>query len=322
MSVSILVGDCRQRLSELAPNSINTCVTSPPYFGLRDYGVPGQVGLESDPGDFVAAMVEVFAEVKRVLRDDGTLWLNLGDTYAGGGCGSRDPERWPKQSRNDHMPVHAKRSTGLPYKNLLGIPWRVAFALQADGWILRSDIIWNKPNPMPESVSDRPTKSHEYIFLFSKSPRYHYDADAIRTPLAAKTHTTFGASRKPRGDASGLVKSENFGSSCGERKPRLDPLGNIAGANKRDVWTVASKPYRGTHFATFPADLIEPCILAGCPAGGTVLDPFGGAGTTGLVADKFGRDAVLIELNPTYAELARARIANDNTLLSNVSVAA
>jgi DNA modification methylase len=314
VSVSILVGDCRQRLSEIPSNSINTCVTSPPYFGLRDYGVHGQVGLESDPAAFVAAMVSVFSEVRRVLRADGTLWLNLGDSYAGGGCGSRDPERWPKQSRNDHMPVHAKRQSGLPAKNLLGIPWQVAFALQADGWILRQDIIWHKPNPMPESVLDRCTKAHEYIFLFSKSPHYHFDTKAIAEPVAA--------SSVARLSQSGL--SEQVGSArvSGKTNGNMKAVGNGETRNKRSVWAVTTKPFKGAHFATFPPDLIEPCVLAGCPAGGTVLDPFGGAGTTVLVAERIGRDAILIELNPTYAELARARIANDNTLLANVSVAA
>ena len=297
MTVRIITGDCRDVLKTLPDESVHCVVTSPPYWGLRDYGVSGQMGLETTPAEFVAGMVGVFAEVRRVLRADGTLWLNLGDSYAGGGCGSREAERWPKQSRNDHMATHAKKHSGLKTKDLVGAPWRVAFALQADGWYLRSDIIWSKPNPMPEGVTDRPTKAHEYIFLLSKSERYFYDAAAIREPLTEVS--VLRAARANTGThAPGQVQD---------------------GRNKRTVWEVATQPFSEAHFATFPPALIEPCILAGCPRGGVVLDPFGGAGTTGLVADRLGRDAVLIELNPAYAEMGRARIGADAPLLAKVA---
>ncbi len=263
--IDLRQGDCLDLLREMPDESVQCCVTSPPYFGLRDYGVGGQLGLESTPDDYVAKMVEVFREVRRVLRDDGTLWLNLGDSYGKG-------------------------------KQLQGIPWRVAFALQADGWILRQDIIWHKPCVMPESVRDRCTKSHEYIFLLSKSKKYYYDSDAVKEPATSKPHA-MGNKTKPRKGMGGLANIGNPNRIVGLDGKR----------NRRSVWTVAPKPFKGAHFATFPPDLIEPCILAGCPKGGTVLDPFGGSGTVGMVAKKHGRDAVLIELNPEYVEIARQR---------------
>lgn len=258
--------------------SIHCCVTSPPYFGLRDYGVDGQIGLEPTPEEFVQALVGVFREVRRVLRDDGTLWLNLGDSYArspakgGSGPGGKNREWYGEnygQARGAEIPE------GLKPKDLIGIPWRVAFALQADGWYLRQDIIWNKPNSMPESVRDRCTKAHEYVFLLSKSPRYYFDTEAMKEPASD------GSSR-----------------------------------NRRSVWSVSTKPFRGAHFATFPPDLIEPCILAGCPVGGTVLDPFGGSGTTAGVALAHGRNAILCELNPEYAELVHGRV---ESIISNIA---
>lgn len=301
--------------------------------------MPTQIGLESSPDDFIAELVEVFREVRRVLRDDGTLWLNLGDSYAGGGCGSRNASRWPKQSRNDHMPVHAKKNTGLKPKDLIGIPWRVAFALQADGWYLRQDIIWHKPNPMPESVIDRCTKAHEYIFLLSKSPRYHFDADAIQEPIAQSSvsrlsqnvETQLGSDRVP-GKTNGPMKAVGRSSGNIARKPRPNaPLahnGAQAGSvpwegaqrNKRSVWTVSTKPFSGAHFAVFPSDLIAPCILAGCPIGGTVLDPFFGSGTTGMVASRLQRKCVGLELNPAYAEIAENRIRGDGGMFTSVEV--
>lgn len=295
----IETGDCRSVLASMPGQSVQTCVTSPPYFGLRDYGHAGQLGLEDTPDAYVAAFVDVFREVRRALRDDGTVWLNLGDSYAGGGCGARDPERWPKQSRNDHMATHAKKLTGCKPKDLLGIPWMVAFALRADGWYLRSEIIWHKPNPMPESVTDRPTKAHEQVFLLSKSPRYFYDADAVRVPHV------FGGTRA----GNGAWAQDEAGRAGADGAQHL--YGHAAGANKRSVWTVATNPYPGAHFATFPPKLIEPCILAGCPEGGVVLDPFAGAGTTGMVALRHGRSFVGIELSPEYAVLARSRIVAD-----------
>jgi DNA modification methylase len=309
MLIQTLQGDCREILKTLPDNSVNCCVTSPPYFGLRDYGAAGQIGLEETPAEFVRVMVEVFKEVKRVLRPDGTLWLNLGDTYSTDGKwggGKTNAGKNYTSFAGGYRSI--KKETGLPGKQLLGIPWKVAFALQDDGWFLRSDIIWHKPNPMPESVLDRPTKSHEYIFLLTKFSKYYYDAASIREPLKPKTLTTFGTTRKEKkNDQTGLVKSNNWNKTSPERKPKLNEDGEIAGANKRTVWTVARQSYEGSHFATFPEKLIEPCILAGCPAGGTVLDPFGGSGTTGRVAVKHGRNAILIELNPEYHKLIDQR---------------
>ncbi len=284
-------------------------------------------------------MVEVFSEVWRVLRDDGTLWLNLGDSYAGGGCGARDTERWPKQSTNDHMPKHAKRSTGLKPKNLIGIPWRVAFALQEAGWILRQDIVWSKPNPMPESVADRCTKSHEYIFLLTKNPRYYFDQEAILEPVSAATNARMsqnviaqiGSARAHGGmKANGAMKAVGRNTKAAANAPGVKYNESFCASvcmpvdrrNKRSVWTVNTRGFSGAHFATFPPELIEPCILAGCPLGGTVLDPFGGSGTTGLVAERVGRNSKLIELNPEYAEMAKSRIVSDMTLFANVEIAA
>jgi DNA modification methylase len=372
MSVRVLEGDCRAVLAGLPDASVQCVVTSPPYWGLRDYGQEGQLGLEKTPEEYVARMVEVFREVRRVLRDDGTLWLNLGDSYGG--------DRGNKTSAPDNK--HRVLGAGSPSavdrdfdfrKQLVGIPWRVAFALQADGWYLRSEIIWHKPNPMPESVTDRPTKAHEQMFLLTKSERYYYDADAVREPHA-----------EPRA-VGRLTRAQ---ASLGDSRARERRFPNPSGRNRRTVWTVATQPYSGAHFATFPPALIEPCILAGssnracehcgaawvrvvegpkyeppegdrfvdesrgdkrrklsgaafneiaaqrktigwepscdCPdnhgtARSVVLDPFGGAGTTGLVADRLRRDAILVELNPEYAQMARDRITNDNPLFTDVA---
>lgn len=310
--MSIIVGDTRLVMPNLPDGVFHTCVTSPPYFGLRDYGHGDQIGLEPAPDDFVQALVEVMREVRRVLRDDGTLWLNLGDSYAGGGSGGRDPERWPKQSRNDHKTQHTKKGTGLADKNLIGVPWLVAFALQADGWILRQDIVWHKPNPMPESVRDRCTKAHEYIFLLSKSPTYYFDADAIKEPASKNTH----ARRAKGGSVKVTQKTAQAGFMVKNNASMSQAISGeiLPFRNKRSVWTVAPQPFKGAHFATFPPDLIEPCILAGAPVGGLVLDPFAGAGTTGLVAKRHGREFVGIELNPEYAAMAEARIAAEAAL--------
>ncbi|MBP6749593.1 MAG: site-specific DNA-methyltransferase [Xanthomonadaceae bacterium] len=313
MSVRIINADCRDALRQMPAGSVHCCVTSPPYFGLRDYGHAGQIGLEPTPDEFVAAMVEVFREVRRVLRDDGTLWLNLGDSYAA----NRSYQVQQTKGGPKHGPAQAVSGRGqraddygLKPKDLIGIPWRVAFALQADGWFLRQDIIWSKPNPMPESVQDRCTKAHEYLFLLSKSSRYHFDAEAIQEaalrPEGAGNKTHKGATAYADGD-------EKMRTKVG-----LTEIGARETRNKRSVWTVPTQPFADAHFATFPPALIEPCILAGCPAGGTVLDPFGGAGTTGLVADRHGRDAILIELNPEYAAMAGARISNDSPLFVNI----
>jgi DNA modification methylase len=265
----ILVGDCREMLATLPERSVQTVITSPPYFGLRDYGHAGQIGLESTPDEFVAALVDVFREVRRVLRDDGCVWLNLGDSYAGSwGNQGRKSERGSQRPINGEMltPVldgrfpDAGSNTGaIPpgaaykAKDLIGIPWMVAFALRADGWYLRSDIIWSKPNPMPESVTDRPTKAHEYLFLLSKGPRYFYDADAIREPHI------FGGARQSEG-AWGQDEAGRIGPDGAQHLH-----GHPSGRSKRSVWTVATQPYAGAHFATFPPKLIEPCVLAGSP---------------------------------------------------------
>jgi DNA modification methylase len=311
MSVKLLIGDCRERLRELDACSVHTCVTSPPYFGLRDYGVDGQIGLEGTPDAFIAELVAVFREVRRVLRDDGTLWLNLGDSYASGRGESQGTD--PKQSarRFGKRPQDGKLD-GLKPKDLIGIPWRAAFALQADGWYLRQDIIWAKPNPMPESVRDRCTKAHEYLFLLSKGPRYHFDAEAIAEAAAYPDGAGNKAAYQVEGERPG--ENANLGGS-------LHKIGARDTRNKRSVWTVGSEPFKGAHFATFPPSLIEPCIIAGCPVGGTVLDPFGGAGTTGLVADRLQRNAILIELNPAYAEIARKRLEGDAGMFSDVEAA-
>jgi DNA modification methylase len=289
----VIVGDCLQSMRALPESSVHTCVTSPPYFGLRDYQVEGQIGLEDTPEAYVARLVEVFREVRRVLRDDGTVWLNLGDSYARpaakGGSGPGGKNRaW--YGDNYGSSDRADVPDGLKPKDLIGIPWRVAFALQADGWYLRQDIIWSKPNPMPESVTDRCTKAHEYVFLLSKSARYYFDAEAIKEPA---NPANYRANASLREVAPGQTRQGKLDARWGEVTCET--------RNRRSVWTVTTKPYKGAHFATFPPDLIEPCILAGAPVGGTVLDPFGGSGTTAGVALKHGRNAILCELNPDYA---------------------
>jgi len=318
----IICGDCLEVMREWPDQSVNCCVTSPPYWGLRDYGVDGQLGLESTPEEFVSKMVEVFREVRRVLRDDGTLWLNLGDSYAQSqAMRNRNgiTEDFARPCREHVADEGRKLSHGLKPKDLCGIPWRVAFALQADGWYLRQDIIWKKPNPMPESVTDRCTKAHEYIFLLTKKARYWYDAEAIREPHSQAIkdgvtrdmmETEWATKRESKGkvqkDTSGKT---NQGGTVNRNK---NYYGNPAGRNKRSVWTVTTKPYSEAHFATFPPDLIKPCILAGCPKGGVVLDPFMGSGTTAEVAAKNQRDYVGCELNPEYMTLngERAKAAD------------
>lgn len=370
-------GDCLDVLRTLPAESVHTCITSPPYWGLRDYGVEGQIGLEASPAEFVARLVEVFREVRRVLRDDGTLWLNLGDSYAGspGGWQGKNGER---ASRTFTARIGLdKGGNGLKPKDLCGMPWRVAFALQADGWWLRQDIIWHKPNPMPESVRDRCTKAHEYLFLLSKSERYYFDNEAIKEPASLDTHEryargksdshtwadggpggqtiarSFDHMRKPvagwangPGDHSAVGHAQartdgsvedgdKFGRGNGvgwgyatNEKPRTKgrKLAEVGSGtknnasfdaamvampdmrNKRSVWTVPTAPFSEAHFATFPPDLIRPCVLAGAPAGGLVLDPFNGAGTTGLVALQEGRGYLGIELNADYLEMTRRRL--------------
>ena len=370
----ILVGDVRERLAELADGSVDCVVTSPPYWGLRDYGtaswdggdstcdhqgkpmatkaninrncgtgndiknatarefykdvcgkcgatrIDSQIGLEQTPDEYVEQMVAVFREVRRVLKDDGTLWLNLGDSYATV-SGGMEQLRKLKGATPAYGAVNyadgyegvkqdgkraAQKLSGLKHKDLVGIPWRVAFALQADGWWLRQDIIWHKPNPMPESVTDRCTKAHEYLFLLTKSAKYRFDHKAIAEP--AKTPP---ATRDKHGEGYQADYPNGDRFSAGERV-----WGSNGTRNRRSVWTVATKPFRGAHFATFPPQLIEPCILAGCPENGTVLDPFFGAGTTGLVAQRHNRRWIGCELNPEYAEIARKRIQAESNIFT------
>ena len=373
----LLRGDALAVLKTLASESVHCCVTSPPYWGLRDYGtakwmggdpacphkpsakrnerplhglhngtatveaatiyrgdcrkcgarrVDKQLGLERTYPEYITRLVEVFREVRRVLRADGTLWLVMGDSYATGAGkvgqhpgGGKQGERWagyrgnhdkdPKASGIGPM-TQANRlpQPALKPKNLVGVPWRVAFALQADGWYLRSDIIWAKPNPMPESVTDRPTKAHEYVFLLAKSQRYFYDADAV---MEAAVDPEYRIRGKVRPNADSLYRSDDMG---GDNRSGLHlQFGGRKYRNRRTVWTVTPRPYSGAHFATFPPRLIEPCILAGCPEGGTVLDPFAGAGTSLLVARDLNRNAIGIELNPKYVALAKARLRNEST---------
>lgn len=297
MDNKIEFGDCREIMRRWKQQGIKaqTCVTSPPYFGLRDYGHDGQIGLEETPEQYIAAMVEVFRCVWDVLEDDGTLWLNIGDSYAGSGKGTAG--NLGKTHNERHM-EHTKASglvpNGCKPKDLIGIPWMLAFALRADGWYLRQDIIWHKPNPMPESVQDRCTKAHEYIFLMSKSQKYYYDADAIKDPVKQDWGTRDRSDGKYHNDGSGL-------------QPHSGLEKSYEVANKRSVWTVNTKPYKGAHFAVFPQELIEPCIMAGAPQGGVVLDPFMGSGTTAQVAQNLGRQYLGCELNPEYAPLQAER---------------
>jgi DNA modification methylase len=326
-------GDCRETMRRWAAEGIKaqTCVTSPPYFGLRDYGHEGQLGLEQTPEEYIKAMVEVFRCVWDVLADDGTLWLNIGDSYSTGTTAARQQSTNPGVGANSPEAQNSVSRIGTPHgcktKDLIGIPWMLAFALRADGWYLRQDIIWAKPNPMPESVRDRCTKAHEYIFLLSKSQKYYFDNEAIAEPLAASSVARLaqptlaqqaGSDRVP-GKTNGNMKAvgprfggNKYGDDDSEKsrtKSGNEWAGNETGRrNKRSVWTVTTKPYKGAHFATFPPDLIEPCILAGAPAGGVVLDPFMGSGTTAAVAIANGRNYLGCELNPAYKALQDARI--------------
>lgn len=304
MSYQVLIGDCLETLSDLPAESVNTCVTSPPYFGLRDYGHEGQIGAEPTPDEFVEALVRVFREVRRVLRDDGTLWLNLGDSYATGTKASRQPgnKSFGESTARAQGVDRIGTPDGMKTKDLLGIPWMVAIALRADGWYLRQDIIWHKPSPMPESVRDRCTKAHEYVFLLSKSPRYYYDHEAVKEPATGRD-----PGNKSHKYADQYAR-EKDATQQHRTKAGLTAMGAVERRNRRTVWTVSTRPYKGAHFATFPPDLILPCILAGCPEGGTVLDPFGGSGTTAGVAMAHDRNAILCELNPEYAALMPERV--------------
>jgi DNA modification methylase len=304
----ILEGDCIQSLKSLPEGIVNTCVTSPPYYGLRDYGEQGQVGLEQTPEEYVQKLVEVFREVKRVLRDDGTLWLNLGDSYSGSGKGpAGNLGKTHNEREMTHTHVSGKVPDGLKPKDLIGIPWMIAFALRNDGWYLRQDIIWHKPNPMPESVTDRCTKSHEYIFLLSKSKTYYYDAESIKEPVKQDWGTRDRTNGKYHNAGTGL-------------NPHTGLQKSYEKANKRSVWSVTTKPFHGAHFATFPPDLIEPCVIAGSPEGGIVLDPFFGSGTTGLVAMRNNRKYLGCELNSEYISIANERLKPVETEIKNKEI--
>ena len=299
-------GDCRETMRRWKEQGIKaqTCVTSPPYYGLRDYGHKGQIGLEETPEEYIKAMVEVFRCVWDVLEDDGTLWLNIGDSYNGSGGQGTKPNIMSKEAAEGRGGKAIKVDSIKP-KDLIGIPWMLAFALRADGWYLRQDIIWHKPNPMPESVQDRCTKAHEYIFLLSKSQKYYYDHEAIKEPLKGEPETR---NKHAEGYQADYAHGDRF--SKGERVFGADGM-----ANKRSVWSVPVKPYHGAHFAVFPSDLIEPCILAGAPVGGIVLDPFMGSGTTAQVAQHLGRQYIGCELNPAYMELQNIRTAQQSLVL-------
>ena len=302
---TLLQGHCLDVLKTLPDESVQTCITSPPYFGLRDYGCDGQIGLESTPDSFVASLVDVFAEVHRVLKKDGTLWLNLGDSYNGAASNRTGQNGYKDGRTNRDKRFSTGGIEGLKSKDLIGIPWRVAFALQSYGWYLRQDIIWHKPNPMPESVTDRCTKAHEYIFLLSKSDRYFYDNEAIKEPVS---------------DTS--LKRAEYGWNCDRPSTKNASMGgtgihtekmgtrfvNPSGRNKRSVWTVNTKPYKGAHFAVYPTELIRPCVLAGSRPGDVVLDPFNGSGTTGLVSIEERRKYIGIDINTEYLAIAEARI--------------
>jgi DNA modification methylase len=319
VSWEIREGDALGRLREMPDETVRCAVTSPPYYGLRDYGVEGQLGLEETPEEYIDRLVVIFAELRRVLTDDGTLWLNLGDSYNTRQRGTdkgwdtsrlSNPARVQKAQAASLRPRRAYE--GSKPKDLLGIPWMAAFALRADGWFLRQEIIWHKRTPMPESVQDRPTRAHEQVFLLSKSPRYFYDADAIREPDAGQDHARSVLAGQPSLEPSGGIAAPHRGLRTSSGRDGL-------GRNKRSVWTLSSRPYPEAHFATFPPELPEPCILAGSAPGDTVLDPFSGAATTGLVALRRGRSYVGIELSPEYAALSRRRIVDDAPLLNQPS---
>jgi len=317
----ILVGDCRARLEEIENGAVQTCITSPPYFGLRDYGNDAQIGMEMSPKEYLKELVSVFGEVWRVLADDGTLWLNLGDSYAGSGRGPVGTNSI-QGSNQGSLTGNIRNRSGVDWgsrnKELMGVPWRMAFALQDEGWYLRQDIIWAKPNPMPESVTDRCTKSHEYLFLLSKSARYYYDHEAIKEE---STKESVERARRGSSETMKLVNGAPGRTAHGMNKPRAHDAERIVDEtrNKRDVWTIPTEGFTGAHFAVMPTELVKPCVLAGSREGDTVLDPFAGSGTVGVVALRHQRDFIGVELNPEYAEMARARIKNDGPLLNEVS---
>lgn len=312
-----LIGDCRETLKQLPDGCINACITSPPFYALRDYQEENQIGLEKTPDEYVEELVKVFREVKRVLREDGNLWLNLGDTYSShkdcksisqtlsldtGSEQAHVIDKGRSASRDSKM----LKEQGLKNKELIGIPWKVAFALREDGWYLRQDIIWSKKNSMPESVKDRCTKSHEYIFLMTKNPTYYYDNEAIKEDSIYAPNKTKEVERKKGYYAGKWSNPEKGSRHDGSFKAIREKK------NKRSVWTVATRPFKDAHFAVFPPDLIEPMVLAGCPEKGIVLDPFMGSGTTGMVAQSLGRSWIGCELNPEYVEMQRKRTSQQS----------
>ena len=287
----------------VAPESVQCCVTSPPYWGLRDYGLNGGgIGLETTPEEYVERMVLVFRQVWQIIKPHGTLWLNLGDSYAGGGRGGNRPDSfyWKQRTNAGSLVSPSPIPDGLKRKNLIGIPWRVAFALHTDGWYLRSDIIWHKPNPMPENVSDRPTRAHEYLFLFANSERYYYDGEAIREPFQTDPKERYPDRARITGRGNQEYPGNHQNSSGG-----YPPIAN--GRNRRSVWRIPTKPYTEAHFATFPEELVRPCILAGSGLGDIVLDPFVGSGTTVKIAEELGRRGIGIDLKWEYLKLAQKR---------------
>ena len=316
--MTILVGDVRLLLCNTPPESVRTCITSPPYFGLRDYGHDGQIGLEQTPDEYVEELVKVFRLVRDALTDDGTLWLNIGDSYNASG-GNHKPHHkndagFQGKIGAENYGGRGNKVSGLKPKDLIGIPWRLAFALQADGWYLRSDIIWAKPNPMPESVKDRPTKSHEYVFLLTKKSKYYYDNESIKVDASPATiernkHKFNGAFK---GQFKGTPNEKRYQDGKLIENPDFCKDGK---ANRRDVWNISIKPFRGAHFAVMPEDLVEPCVLAGSEPGDTILDPFAGSGTVGVVAKRHGRKFLGIELNSEYADLAKQRIESEQNPL-------
>lgn len=325
----IINSDALDALRKLPDSCCRTCITSPPYYGLRDYGADGQIGLENTPDRYIENLVKIFREVHRVLKDDGTLWVNIGDSYAASGKGRNRDGVFNEKAENIQSARQKKsqirrtiEGNGLKRKDLIGIPWLLAFALRSDGWYLRSDIIWQKPNAMPESVKDRPTRAHEYIFLLSKSPRYFYDVEAVKEPAVgfynaapAGSAGTGKPNARRRGNSQTFRgggaythdRAQNNSATVERESHGLTP--NESGKrNRRSVWTIATRPYKGAHFATFPEELVRPCILAGSRPGDTVLDPFAGSGTTGAVAEQEGRDFIGIEINPDYCEIIRQRL--------------
>jgi len=317
----IIIADAIQGLKTIPDKSVNMCVSSPPYYGLRDYGIDGQIGCEPSPDEYIQRLVDVFREVRRVLRDDATVWIVIGDSYAGSGkgvCKNKEIKSKAVYRANvgDSNIMIPKKWDGIKPKDALGIPWALAFALRADGWFLRQDIIWEKKNAMPESVKDRCTKSHEYIFLLSKSARYYFNSEAIREPCNSTNIDDFIRRKTLKNKGHGFGSYEEVRPDLCRGRDAYMPADFRR--NKRSVWTVNTKPFSGAHFATYPPDLIRPCILAGCPQHGTVLDPFFGSGTTAEVCTEENRNYIGIEINPEYVKIAKKRIEKtQNNILIN-----